>query len=111
MIFAKPESLPLNWRMPNEIYPAGNYCELTFTKGKFRLWTMIILGFVTIFYAVVRFAYLTKNRRRNLVADVPTSKTSNDNNKDNSTTTTAMANVVAVRCPLNLPTIYWSITL
>jgi len=109
MIFARPESLPLMMDNEfNEIYPVGNYCELTFTDDKFRLWTMIILGFFTIFYVVIRFAYLIRNRCRNLATDVPTSKISNENN-DNSTITTA--NVVAVRCPLSLPTIYWSIIL
>jgi len=96
----RPASLPLT---TTELYPTGNYCELTFTKSKFRLWTMIILGFLMIFYVVIRFTYLTRNRCRNLVTNVP-SKTSNENNE-------TKANVVAVRHPINLSTIYWSITL
>jgi hypothetical protein len=105
MIFARSASILANWKVTHftsELYPEIYNCELTTSTGKFRLWTMIVMGFFMIFYVVVRFAYLTKNRRHSIVS---TSKTINDNNS-NSTT-----NVVAAKRPISLPVVYWILTL
>src|SRR3954453_19425181 len=102
MIFAKSASLSTT-HFTSELYPEIYHCELTLSTGKFRLWTMIVMGFLMTFYVVVRFAYLTNNRRRSVVTDVSTSKTINDNNSD--------LTVVAARRPLSLPVVYWTLIL
>src|SRR5436309_2821469 len=95
MIFAKPASIVLMTNFTKDSYTAAYYCDLSFSASRFRLWTMIITGFLIVFYVVIRLAYLTKNRRRNLTADI------------NSST----PNVVTARRPLSLPIVYWTLSL
>jgi hypothetical protein len=97
MIFAKPEPILLMTNFTKDSYTATYFCDLTFSKGKFRLWSMIMMGFLMIFYVVIRFAYLTKNRRRNA--------------NSNSSTSSTTPNVVAARRPLSLPMVYWALSL
>jgi len=109
MIFVTPSSVQ-DMTSSNELFPA-KYCDLILFPGHYRLWTMIIFGFVIVIYVIGRLSYLAKNRRRSLVANVPTTTSKSINNNDDSDSTTTTATVVAARRPLDLSTIYWSITL
>ncbi|RIA91964.1 hypothetical protein C1645_766219 [Glomus cerebriforme] len=103
MIFARPSSVLL------QDFTNESSCELIFSLNNYRSWTTIILGFLIIFYVVVRLSYLAKNRKRYVASDVQTTNKTTNNDNNNSTTTNTT--IVAARRPLNLSTIYLSLTL